>query len=271
MTAYAEWIAAGQPYTRARPTLQLRDLLRGHGYTVFDYPNVDHLKAIPPEDHTPYSATGWPITSKRWVGHAIDIMPSGPVDLVTLALQIIRDKDAGVPGTGWIKYINWTDAAGRCWHTSWQPTKQTVASSDRGHIHVSARSDKDTSDEVSSSGWDPVEEIMSFTDAELAQLQAAPWQYAGRGIGENNGTTVRTSMLAYMDEILHIVRALNAAVPADLSAQLGQILAAAQDDGDTTVVLPPDAITALQQIQDAIALVPTAQENAQATIAEIAS
>jgi hypothetical protein len=60
-----------------------------------------------------------------------------------------------------------------------------------------------------------------------------------------------------------------ARVPADLAAQLGAILAAAQDDGDTTVVLPPDAIAALGEIKAAIEAVPTADENAEAVADEL--
>lgn len=170
--AYSQWLAAGQPYTRARPMLELLTLLRRYGYTVYDYPNDAHLKAEPPEDHTPFSATGWPVTSKHWVGHADDVMPpnatataKGAVDLVTLAKQIIADKDAKVAGTSWLKYINWTDENGRCWHTSWQPDKRTVSSTDTGHIHMSARSDMDTSDEVSRTGWDPVERSKKMADS----------------------------------------------------------------------------------------------------------
>jgi hypothetical protein len=160
-TAYYEWIDAGEPYTRATPTLQLKAVIKSHGFVVYDYPNTAHLQAEPPEDHTPFSATGWPITSKRWVGHAIDIMPKtddavGQAELTRLARQIIADKDAGVPGTKWLKYINWTDENGNCWQTSWKPTKKTVSSTDKRHIHLSGRSDMDTSTEVADTGWDPV-------------------------------------------------------------------------------------------------------------------
>jgi hypothetical protein len=202
-TAYYQWVDAGKPYKQSKPTEHAWNVVRGHGYTVYHYPNDDHLKAVPPEDHTPFSATGWPITSKRWVSHAIDIMPGGgPVALPALARQIIADKDAEVPGTKWIKYINWTDENGNCWQTSWRPNKQTVKSTDKGHIHLSGRSDMDTSMEVTDSGWDPVERAMdmAMTPAEFltllkdpnitAYFRAIAWQYAGGGLPPNVSSTL---------------------------------------------------------------------------------
>lgn len=47
-----------------------------------------------------------------------------------------------------------------------------------------------------------------------SQMRAFPWQYDGRGIGENNGDTVKRSMLDYMDEILETVRDTNKRVRA---------------------------------------------------------
>jgi hypothetical protein len=174
--AYYDWKAAGEPYTRARPTLEFLQMLRGHGYTVYDYPDIDHLTAEPPEDHTPFSATGWPIASKRWVGHAVDVMPpavsSALPTLPNLARQIIKDKDAKVHGTEWIKYMNWTDEDGICRKERWwlDGSRTTTSSTDKGHVHISGRSDMDTSDVVSASGWDPVARLrgtdMSLTPAE---------------------------------------------------------------------------------------------------------
>lgn len=137
------------------------------------------------------------------------------------------------------------------------------------HVHISVLDAKisDTTTE-----WD-LEGFMAtqFNSEDIAILRAAAWQYNGRGVGENNGTTVQRSTLSYFDEILQTVRLLKSAIPADLVARLNTILAAALDDGDTTVVLPPDAIAALEEIKDLIGEVPTAEENADAVIAEIAS
>lgn len=173
---YRDWVKAGKPYTLARPCRELQVLLRAAGYTVYDYPDDAHQLASTPEDHTPYSATGWPVRSARWVGHALDVMPkAGLLPLPALARRIIAARDAGRPGTAWIKYLNWTDESGRCWHERWAAdgTRTTTTSTDKGHIHISARSDVDASDEVSRSGWNPLEEDMAgWTDADIKAIKS---------------------------------------------------------------------------------------------------
>lgn len=141
-----DWVRAGRPWTLAPSPRALQVAVGGYGFTVYAFPDFSHLVASTPEDHTSFSATGWPTPAPRWFGNADDIMPRGDTpaarqELEALARQIIADKDAGVPGTAWIKYLNWTEASGKCWHTSWEPNKRTVTSSDKGHIHVSGRSD----------------------------------------------------------------------------------------------------------------------------------
>lgn len=261
--AYYDWIAAGSPYVRARPTLELRDLLRSYGYTVYDYPNAAHLTADRPEDHTPFSATGWPVTSKRWVGHAIDIMPptttaiaKGAIELPYLARRVIAAKDAKVHGTEWIKYLNWTDESGVCRHVSWQPDKSIVSSTDKGHIHISGRSDMDTSDVVSTSGWNPLEDDdMAMSDVE--------W---------NTGWMVQ-GLVAMADPI--VIPANKNTVPPAAGATLPNKVAQALKAIAAKTGLTEDEIATLagQIAADVVEKVdiPTAQENADAVVAEIAS
>lgn len=154
--AYSQWLAAGEPYELCRPVREFVDLLRAKGYTVYHKGDARHMQAVPPEDHTPFSATGWPITSARWVGHALDIMPNASLQsLSSLANRIIADRQNNVNGTQWIKYINWTDASGNTWQDRWMPTHLRTTNTDTGHIHISARSDMDASDVVSRSGYTP--------------------------------------------------------------------------------------------------------------------
>lgn len=211
--AYYQWLDAGEPYEPCRPVREFVDLLRSKGYTVYHKGDTSHMQAVPPEDHTPFSATGYPIASKRWIGHALDIMPDGPIDLTTLAMRIIADKIANVDGTQWIKYINWTDAHGETWHYKWQPSLVKSSSTDKGHIHISGRSDMDTSDVVSKSGYDPVERLTmsQFSAEDIAVMRSAALavlQYSGRGIGENandakgNPLPTNRSVLSFLDEIL---------------------------------------------------------------------
>lgn len=159
-TAYYNWVKKGKPYKLAQPVKDVQLNIRSHGFTVYDYPNDAHLTARVPEDHTPFSATGWPKTSAFGIAHAIDIMPRGKSmnELARMARQIIADKDAKLPGTEWIKYLNWTDENGQCFHVSWQPNKSVRSSSDRNHIHVSGRSDMDS---TRATGYDPYQRMMN--------------------------------------------------------------------------------------------------------------
>lgn len=153
-----DWVRAGRPYKEALPVSRFQDTLAAHGLTVYTYPDKRHLTAARPEDHTPFSATGWPVPAPRWYGNAADVMPrggswaSGGAELARLARQIIADKGAGVPGTEWVKYMNWTDEDGHCWQTSWKNGTVTLPSTDWGHIHVSGRSDMVT---AVTAPWDP--------------------------------------------------------------------------------------------------------------------
>jgi hypothetical protein len=52
-----------------------------------------------------------------------------------------------------LKYVNWTDSSGACWHTAWQSAETTRTSTDKGHIHCSWRSDHTTCDHAT--GFDP--------------------------------------------------------------------------------------------------------------------
>lgn len=168
-SAYDHWVSAGEPFTLAKPLAAVRDRLRGYGYTVYDKGDTRHLLADPPEDHTPYSATGWPQPSPFGWGFAIDIMPppsgSGLPSLAQLGRQLVADRQAGLTGIAWLKYINWEPGDGSCHHDSWQPAFARRDSSDRGHIHLSARTDYQTSDVAA--GYDPVARARSGAMADL--------------------------------------------------------------------------------------------------------
>lgn len=157
--AYASWLRGGKPYRLMRPAKALQALLRAHGLTVYDYPNDAHLKASKPEDHTPFSATGWPLKSAVGVGHAVDVMPRNDTvaarrENAAIARTLIAARNAGRPEVAWIKYLNWTDENGNCRQESWKPNHVTASSTDKGHIHISGRSDCD--DDPRADGYDPL-------------------------------------------------------------------------------------------------------------------
>lgn len=162
ITTYAGWLADGSPVQTARCVADFAATLRGHGYTVYTLGDIRHLQADPPEDHCPYSNTPWPGVQPYPHVMALDVMPGGALDWRALGWRIVADKLAGVAGTEWIKYVNWTDAAGHCWHDKWQPGHVRTSSSDTGHIHISARTDYVNT----GTGYDPVAAILGGTMAD---------------------------------------------------------------------------------------------------------
>ena len=141
VSSYSEWVADGSPWDPAVPVASLAKVLRGYGYTVYILGDKRHLTATPPEDHTPYSHTPWPGKQPYPFVLAEDIMPGGKWSLDKLGAKIYADKQAGHPGLAGLKYMNWTDANGKCWHDKWTPNHERTSSSDRGHIHLSWRTD----------------------------------------------------------------------------------------------------------------------------------
>ena len=112
VTAYQDWVNAGKPISgTARPVKRVGDRLRAYGYTVYYIGDDSHMKAGTPQDHTPFSATGWPVPSPRWWIHAFDVMPppagKGLPSLQQLGAQMLADAKAGHPGMAWLKYQNW--------------------------------------------------------------------------------------------------------------------------------------------------------------------
>jgi len=178
--AYYRWLRAGKPYSRAWPVDDFGDKLAAHGYVVYDYPDEAHQKADPAQDHTPYSETGWPVTSPEWWGFAKDVMPppAGRRSLITgkvlpslqqLGARLLLDRKAGHPGLAWLKYMNWEperNYGGPCYQESFKPNYRRYLSSDRGHIHVSGRSDMYLPGHLTAAmrAYDPVKIIQGVDD-----------------------------------------------------------------------------------------------------------
>ncbi|MEV6932613.1 hypothetical protein AB0M46_50110 [Dactylosporangium sp. NPDC051485] len=141
---HRSWLNRGGQWRLCTPGLLLRDTLRAAGYTVYELGNDAHLDHQPPEDHTPFSATGWPGTSPYGVVMAIDIMPPPPgrglPSLQWLGAQLHSDKAAGrFPP---IKYMNWGPVDdNHAVHCAWQPGHTQTGTTDTGHIHISFRTD----------------------------------------------------------------------------------------------------------------------------------
>jgi hypothetical protein len=94
--------------------------------------------------------------------------------LQALARQLYDDKQAGHPGAKFVKYINWEpegNYTGPCYHDSWMPDHDRIASNDRGHIHISGRTDFYKS--TASNSYDLVARTLGEDDVTEAELIAA--------------------------------------------------------------------------------------------------
>lgn len=127
-SAYWAWAGRGRPFRLATWAADLKTLARQHGVRwLGDLGNDDHLQASTPEDHTPFSATAWPVALPDYCVCAVDMVDGPWSDRILEAA-----RDGRLP---WVKYLNFR---GRNYSVKrqWRP----VANPDR-HLHVSGRSD----------------------------------------------------------------------------------------------------------------------------------
>lgn len=255
---YADWIRAGKPYRLITPCRDLQDTLTSHGLTVFDYPDESHLKANVPEDHTPYSVTGWPAGNARWNARGLDIMPrdgsaAARKENADIARQLIRDRDAGHPGAVWIKYVNWTDEQGNCYHVAWQPSKKTTASNDDGHVHVSGRSDVDTY--AAAAGYDPIARMNGDSIMAVDSQRMINTDQTLYAIGQLDLAAVGVLIQGRTTQPLPLVALLNRLDTA----------AAADATRDAAMVAAIQALTAAGGSPDSAAIIAVVREEADKT------
>lgn len=137
--AFYAWDRLGRPAEPARPIREFVERMRlAYPGNVFSwYANEEHYQAEPPQDHTPFSATGWPLPSPRWVVFATDVMhkPNQGVDCGVLFTYWLAEAKAGrMP---WLKYLIW-QAKVYDVRNDWKPQANT---GHYDHIHLSARTD----------------------------------------------------------------------------------------------------------------------------------
>lgn len=137
--AYWDWRNAGRPFRVARPIAELVTMARNAGVPVLGtIGNEDHLQAPTPEDHTPFSATAWPIKLPDYVVTAGDFGDGPHSD------RLLADARAGrLP---WAKYFNF-----RRVNYSVRRNWEGRSNSD-SHLHVSIKSDHTY---VSLGGYNP--------------------------------------------------------------------------------------------------------------------
>lgn len=128
-SAYSRWVAAGRPYRLARPIEQLKtQAARAKVPWLGDLGNNAHLTANRPEDHTPFSATAWPVPLPDYVVCAIDLGNGVWAD------RLLADARAGM--VPWLKYLNFGGH-----HYNVKRGWDQESSSDQ-HLHISIRSDQ---------------------------------------------------------------------------------------------------------------------------------
>lgn len=138
ITNQAQWERAGAPHELAVPIAEIKAEIERRlprtsvGTHLGTLGDTRHLSANPPQDHTPYSATGWPepniypfVCACDWSG----------VGYVAFGQHFIHMKTAGL--ATWVKYVN---LLGK--HYQWEPG-ETVGPSTDGPTwtHLSVRSD----------------------------------------------------------------------------------------------------------------------------------
>ena len=143
VAAYYTWDRLGRPL---EPAVPIRELVvglreafpRAAKANLFSwYANAAHYENDYPQDHTPFSVTGWPLVSPQWWVFATDIMhrPDLGVDCFDLFDYYLAEAKAGrMP---WLKYMIWR---GQIYdvRNDWKPQP---ASGHYDHIHLSARTD----------------------------------------------------------------------------------------------------------------------------------
>jgi hypothetical protein len=161
------WESQGRPWRLCTPLVDMVDRLQA-AYPQLIYGTLGddaHLNAVPPEDHTPFSATGYPKVSPYPVVHALDVMhhPESGVDAGKLFAYWLGEAKAGrMP---WLKYLIW-QATIYDVRYGWRPQP---SSGHFDHVHLSARTDAES---THLGDWSPIPPEDDMTPAESNILQA---------------------------------------------------------------------------------------------------
>lgn len=177
---YDAWVADGKPWRNATPIAELVAKLRqarpaaAAAGCFGSIGNLDHLLADPPQDHCPYSQTGWPLPHPYPYVTASDIMhrPDLGVDCNQIHANLLAAAKAGrLP---WLKYWIWQGKRYDI-RNNWVPV---AASGHYDHIHISARTDHIT---TSLGGWHPLPG-MGGIDMIVGKIKGNPACWLGDGV-----------------------------------------------------------------------------------------
>jgi hypothetical protein len=168
---YDAWVADGKPWRNARYIEETVAALKtarpaaaraGAFGSIGDLP---HLLADTPQDHTPYSQTGWPLRHPYPRITATDIMhwPHLGVDCNQIFPHWLAAAKAGeLP---WLKYLIWQRKRYDV-RNGWNPVS---ASGHDDHMHASGRTDHI---DAGLGGWHPLPGEHDMTPEQEAHLKA---------------------------------------------------------------------------------------------------
>lgn len=172
VVAYSRWEAQGRPVEPCTPVRDIVARMKAkypNAGPFSWYANEAHYQAVPAEDHTPFSQTGWPGPSPQWVVFATDIMhqPTKGVDCAKLFAYWIAEARAGrMP---WLKYMIW-QAKIYDVRNQW---RGNPSAGHYDHIHLSVRTDHRFTSLGSWSlfpGTTPVPEVPDMDKLQATQL-----------------------------------------------------------------------------------------------------
>lgn len=138
--AYRDWVRAGRPWEICTPVEAFVAALQAAGWAGGALGTIGdeaHLQAETPQDHTPFSATGWPGSHPYPLILALDVMhsPEGGRDVAPLADYWLYEARQGrMP---WLKYMTWR-ARRYDVRNNWSPV---AAQGHWDHAHLSFRTD----------------------------------------------------------------------------------------------------------------------------------
>jgi hypothetical protein len=166
---------------------------------------------------------------------AIDVMPGHGLDLAALAEAVRRRRQ---PAGKYVIYQDRIASASRGWE--WRD--HTGEYHEHVHVSVGVGPDGDSTGPYDDTSPWGIGDDMSITDEDVARIATA----TARAVANYNTGSSKNAV-----PLLNLLRQA-AATSTALLPGMDAILAAAQDDGDTTVVLDPAALAVVQELRTAV-------------------
>lgn len=260
-TAYNRWVADGRPFRLATPVAMYRNAFYAAGWpngSIGTIGDEAHLQAATPQDHTPFSTTGWPVAHPYPYITAIDVLHGVSRETMLDSIVSYWLSQARMGKTPWVKYIIYKGH-------SWSVRDGWVQHSAEGHydhVHVSMRTDYVS---ASIGDWNPLgtngggnamwEQVLPLPSAEFPELLGQTQEQAGLILAWTGARARRqeVEMAAMREDMATVLSRLDALTIPDAEA-----LASALADNPVFISSVADAVA------DRVGHLPTAAEIAQA-------